>query len=385
MSWIGRDKAKQVLSDMIAIPSVNPMGRPCTSSEPVERKVLEYIETLFEPYGVEMRRQRCSLLHESLLITLLGKNESKFTLLESHVDTVPADEWLDTAFTPRVEGSLLYGRGACDDKGPLASMMLALLDILESGGLPPYPVAFLAAGDEEYAQTGIKYFAGLDYPIGRAVIGEATGLVPIIQHKGTVRWDIKIQGRSAHTSRAELGRNAITDAFKVIALLDEHQQYLREHFMNPLTNAPSITVTTIQGGRTRNSVPDECTISVDFRVVPGMNPAEARQALIAQLEGQGIDVAHSEIQLMTPPLDTRREDPFSQIVLRICREATGNANMDFAGAPYGTDAAWVSDKSPSLVLGPGSIESAHAVNENVDLDEVVLCAAIYRDIIMSKF
>lgn len=384
MTWIARDKAQRLLSDIVAIPSVNPMGR-YTPVEPVERKALEYIERVFEPYGVQMERQRCSDQHESLLITIPGSDGRTLTLLESHVDTVPADDWPSTAFTPRVEGSVLYGRGACDDKGPLVSMILALLEILERDERPHHSVAFLAAGDEEYAQTGIKHFATLNRHVGRSVIGEATGLVPIIQHKGTVRWDVKVHGRSAHTSRAELGRNAIKDAVKVMELLEQHQKYLKENFRNPLTDGPSITITTIQGGRTRNSVPDECTMSIDFRVVPGMDPAKARENLIRQLEGKGMQVSHGEIQLMTPPLNTKASDPFSQGVLRICRKATGNAEMDFAGAPYGSDAAWVADHSPSIVLGPGSIESAHAVNEHVDLEQVVLCAAIYREIAMGRF
>jgi acetylornithine deacetylase len=361
------------------------MGKPYASSEPVERKAVEYIEALFRPYGISATRQACSDIHENLLITVAGRANDGATLLESHVDTVPADDWLETAFKPRVAGNLVYGRGACDDKGPLTSMILAALDLLDSRTVPPRPVTLLAAGDEEYAQTGIKHFARLDCRVGRAVIGEATGLAPILQHKGTVRWDITVHGRSAHTSRPELGHNAILDAVKAMSIIEEHQEYLRQKFTNALTNPPSITVTMIQGGRTRNAVPDECTLSVDFRVVPGMDPAEARQDLIERLACNGIRVTHSDVQLLTPPLDTRPEDPFSEGVLRICRAATGSADMEFAGAPYGTDAAWVADRAPAIVLGPGSIESAHAVDEHVDLREVVRCAEIYRDILMSEF
>jgi acetylornithine deacetylase/succinyl-diaminopimelate desuccinylase-like protein len=71
-------------------------------------------------------------------------------------------------------------------------------------------------------------------------------------------------------------------------------------------------------------------------------------------------------------------------VLEICRARTGRPEMSFAAAPYGTDAAWVADRAPALVLGPGTIATAHAVDENVDLNEVVCCAGIYRDILMSE-
>ena len=245
------DRACKLLSDLIALPTVNPMGRPYHGDSPVERPVIEYLERLFSPFELEMRREPCSPIHESLLITIPGRTAAPGTLLEAHMDTVPADDWLDRAFDPRREGGEVFGRGACDDKGSLAAMALALLEILESGERPPQTVWFLAAGDEEYAQTGIKKFiAEHQAPIGRGVFGEPTECVPVVQHKGTIRWDITVHGRSAHTSQPEVGRNAILDTMRVIAYLAQHQEQLRRRFTNPWMSGPTLTVTMIHGGRT---------------------------------------------------------------------------------------------------------------------------------------
>jgi acetylornithine deacetylase len=384
MDPISQDEALRVLADLIRFPTVNPMGKPCTSSEPVERRAIEYVAEIFRPYGVEIIQQRCDPRHENLLIKIPGKVKEPFTLLESHVDTVPADDWPQRAFTPIVKGSLIFGRGACDDKGPLAAMILAVRAILESGQLPSYPVALLAAGDEEYSQTGIKSFVRLGYPLIRSVIGEPTNLVPILQHKGTVRWDIIVHGRSAHSSRPELGRNAITGAMHVLKAIEQTQERLQAKFHNPWMTGPTLTVTMINGGRTRNAIADECSMAIDFRVLPGMDPTEARQALIGSLFSDSVEISHGDIQLTTPPLNTQPDNPFSQSVLDICRKVTGNKSMAFAGAPYGTDAAWVANSAPALVLGPGTIESAHAIDENVDICEVVRCAQIYREIVVSE-
>jgi acetylornithine deacetylase/succinyl-diaminopimelate desuccinylase-like protein len=113
--------------------------------------VIEYLERLFAPFNLELQRDRISPTHESLLITIPGKLNGPGTLLESHIDTVPADDWLDRAFQPRREGGVVFGRGACDDKGSLVAMALALLEILESGEQLPQTVWLLAAGDEEHA------------------------------------------------------------------------------------------------------------------------------------------------------------------------------------------------------------------------------------------
>lgn len=385
MSTLTVERARTLLADLIALPSVNPMGRPWSGDAPVERPVTEYLERLFAPYDrVRRERQTISAMHESLLITLPGRTDAPATLFESHMDTVPADDWADRAFTPRIEGNRIIGRGACDDKGCLAAMALAVLDLLESGEVPAAPVQFLAAGDEEHAQTGIKHFRDRQIPVGRGIFGEPTRLIPIVQHKGTIRWDITVHGKSAHTSRPELGENAIYAMMRVIETLRAHEAQVRRQFSSPLLTGPAITVSMIQGGRTRNAVPDACTVAVDYRMVPGMDPWNSRAGAIAALEPLGLRITHAEPQLFTPPLNTPLDHPFAQQVLSICRAHAGAA-IELAGEPYGTDAAWMADRAPCLVLGPGSIATAHAVDEEIDIPEVLTCARIYRDILLGAY
>lgn len=383
MSAIIIERAERLLSDLVALRTVNPMGRPYDSPEPVERPAVDYLLDRFRPRGVEMQRLEASPIHESLLITLEGRKSGPYVLLESHLDTVPADDWAEVAFVPRVRDGRLFGRGACDDKGSLAAMILAVEEILESGSQPPLPVALLAAGDEEHAQTGIKQFATLGHALARAVIGEPTRLQPMIQHKGVIRWDITVRGRSAHSSQPELGRDAIAGAMRVMGRLEEHQRRLREGFVSRLMSGPTITVTMIRGGRIRNIVADECTLAVDFRVVPGMEPAAAREELIASLAELGVELSHSSVQVMTPPLATSPDDPFARLALDVCRRVTGRSELEVAGAPYSSDAAWVADRASTIVLGPGSIECAHAVDEHIELEEVVRGARIYFELLMS--
>lgn len=387
---ISRENAHRVLSDMVAIPSVNPMGvAPWESDVPVERGITAYLEQMFAPYAAQglctLQRIPCAPFHENLLISVPGRNTDLLPiLLESHMDTVPADEWMDRAFTPRIEGDTLYGRGACDDKGSLAAMALAVADLLETGTVPPRPVLFLAAGDEECAQTGIKDFCARNIRIARGVFGEPTRLFPVIQHKGTLRWDITVGGKSAHTSRPELGHNAILDMLRVIESLQTHQTELQAIYPSPLIGTgPTLTVTKIAGGRTRNAVPDFCTIALDFRLVPGMNLEVERERVLQRLAGLGFAIEHSDLQLRTPPLSTMPDDPFCQIVLDACR-AEGNPNAALTGEPYGTDASWVSAQAPAVVLGPGDIRYAHAIDERIDLGEVEACARIYRRILLSE-
>src|SRR6185369_13952148 len=115
------DRAFTLLSDLIALQTVNPMGRPYCVDSPVERPVNEYLERLLRPFDLEIRREPCSQSHESLLVTIPGRTNAPATLIEAHSDTVPADDWLDRAFRPQRVGDRMIGRGACDDKGPLTA------------------------------------------------------------------------------------------------------------------------------------------------------------------------------------------------------------------------------------------------------------------------
>ena len=203
-------------------------------------------------------------------------------------------------------------------------MVIALLEILESGERPPQTVWFLAAGDEEYAQTGIKNFIE-NHParIGRGIFGEPTDGVPVIQHKGTIRWDITVHGRSAHTSQPELGRNAILDAMRIVGYLSQYQEQLCRRFTSPWLSGPTLTVTMIHGGRTRNAVPDECTIAVDFRILPGMDRRQSVDELFAALEALEIPITHNEFQCFAPALNTSPDNPFVQAALAFAAKHLG--------------------------------------------------------------
>ncbi|MBF89193.1 MAG: hypothetical protein CMG75_05910 [Candidatus Marinimicrobia bacterium] len=381
--YLTLERARDLLEKLVSFNTINPMGKTFNGPMSVETDANNFVSNRFS--GLEQDRISSGPCHESLLIKLPGEDMKLSPILfESHMDTVPADDWMETALSPRVENNVLYARGACDDKGSLTAMLLALEDIWHGDKLPPHPIWMLVAGDEEYAQTGIKEFRERGDTLALGIFGEPTRLQPVVQHKGTVRWDIEVHGRSAHTSRPELGVNAIYFAMSAIAELELLQNELQLKHKNALMTGPMLTVTMIKGGRTRNAVPDLCTLSIDHRVVPGMDPMMARKTVINRLEKiENASFTHKTPQLITPPLATNPENSACQTILKICRKHQNN--IELRGEPYGTDAAWIADKAPALVLGPGDITYAHAIDERIALDDVVTGAKIYRDIMLTRF
>lgn len=379
-------RAADLLASLVRIDSINPMGRPYARPQPVEREAIETIERWFAPHAgrVALERQACGVCHENLAISLPGPNGAPTVLFESHIDTVPADDWADRGLSPRIEGGRLFGRGACDDKGCLSAMILALLEILEEGLRPPQSIVLLCAGDEEYAQTGIlRYLKGDHPPFACAVFGEPTRMSPVVQHKGIARWDVTVHGKSAHTSRPELGTNAITGMVDVLGALRAYQDRLQAASQNAYMSGPTITVTMIEGGRTRNATPDLCTAAIDFRVLPGMDPQAERERVIELLQPLPWRISHASPQSTMPPLSTDPAAPFCQRVLATCREVV-STQLEFRGEPYGTDAAWIGRACPAVVLGPGDIAHAHAVDEHIALDELAQAVEVYKRIMMAR-
>ena len=106
-----------------------------------------------------------------MVATLPGRPGGPTIVFDAHIDTVPASDWSDRAFRPRMDGGRIYGRGACDTKGALAAMLLAMATVAETG-TPPNTIRLIAPADEEYGQTGVQAFLASGPTIDYAVVGE---------------------------------------------------------------------------------------------------------------------------------------------------------------------------------------------------------------------
>ena len=284
-------------------------------------------------------------------------------------------------WTPTIEGRRLYGRGSCDIKGGLAVMLHALSRLIDERprGRPTIVVA--ATVNEEYGFSGAKALVlrwqGESRLLARApdavIVAEPTELNVVVAHKGAVRWRLHARGRAAHSSRPGQGDNAIYRMARVLAALERFQKEvaprLGEH---PRCGRPTLSVGTIQGGISVNTVPDECVIEVDRRLIPGEDPVVAYQAIcdyVADATANDPLVVHDPPFLSGPGLSDRHNLPFAERLLAAARVSYAKAGA--IGVPYGTDAAVISAAGPpTVVFGPGSIDQAHTADEWIDLDQL---------------
>jgi len=222
--------------------------------------------------------------------------------------------------------------------------------------------------------------------LSAAVVGEPTSLALVVSHKGSVRWSIETIGQAAHSSKPELGHNAIEDMSIVISDLSNHARRLQDR-KDPLVGAPSLTISLISGGTDICTVPARCEITIDRRLVPGEVPSFALrevEAILAEVRQHHTNVIVRSIlpAVEDPPLCRAVDNRITTIASEACRAVAGTG--DFTGVPYGTDASQLCAAGiPCIVLGPGSIDQAHAVNEFVDVSQVEQAFEIYRMIMLA--
>jgi len=370
------------LADLVSINSVNPHY----PGGPGEGQLAEYVGKFFRRNSIPFTFQPVFDSRPNVLATLAGRSGERKLVLEAHMDTASELGMSIEPFRPVRKNNLLYGRGSCDTKAGLAAMMHAFKAVSDAGLQPGATAVLLAAVDEEHTFRGIVKFLEARVKAEGAVVAEPTSLETVVASKGVLRWRIRAHGRAAHTSRPQLGVNAITKMSKLILALDEQlpsRYRLRQH---PLLGSPTLTVGTIQGGVQVNQVPESCSIEIDRRLLPGETQetvCKELSGLISELQGEDPEL---KLEMEPPALeDPAMETPASARVVQVARSVSERARGvdSLVGVPYGSDASKLSRAGiPSIILGPGSIDLAHAAEEYVELDQVALAAEIYTRIIL---
>jgi len=383
----------QTLSQLVAIPSVNPMGRANPGPEYGEARLTGFLESLFRRLGLRHERQVVEPGRENIVARLDGSDPpdagGRLVLLSAHQDTVPAMGMTIPPFTPRVEGGRLYGRGACDVKGGMAAMLAALARLQQEHS-PRLPTVVLACTvNEECGFTGAdalpKLWSGscgaiIPRPPDAAVVAEPTALAVVVAHKGLVRWRCHTRGRAAHGAYPERGDNAVYKMAPVLRALERYQkEIVGKLASHPRCGLATVNVGTISGGVSVNTVPDRCTIEIDRRLAPQEDPQQARQHLIDYLEQEvrlGRQLEHDPPFMRGLPLSDEANAALADRLAGVAREVAGEGGK--IGVPYATDAASLAAAGvPAVVFGPGSIEQAHTADEWIALDAVQKAAEIY--------
>jgi acetylornithine deacetylase len=373
---ITKHRSLEILEDLIRIQSVNPhYGTEARG----ENELSEYVEQFCRQAGLQVTRQKVFPGRDNLLIELRVGRAEHTLLFEAHMDTVSLGS-MENPLEPTYKGDRLYGRGACDTKGSLAGMLYAMEQCAKYPEQLSADVVLCASVDEEHAYRGLMAFLELDIPISGAIVGEPTELGIVIAQKGCARFEVRTQGKAAHTSMPHEGNNAIYQMMDVIRFIREEIEPELAGMEHPLCGKPTIAVGTICGGEQINIVPEQCAIKVDRRTIPGEDSGKVlsdfNTRLQAYAENNGV-VCKVEELLLDWALDTSPDEAVVQAAMEASRQLELPAILK--GVPYGSDASKLQHYKniPSIVYGPGSISQAHSREEWVPIREVEQAAEFY--------
>lgn len=366
------------LSMMVAIPTENPPG--------CEAALVPFVSDALRTAGFDVEIDEYAPGRMNVVGTLSNGTGPVFAL-NTHMDTVPAgDGWTRAPFEVTQEGDRLYGRGTCDCKGSLASMLEAARLLAATRDTWSGTLLAVFVGDEEVASAGARHYAKHCTPIDFAIVGEPTSNTLFTAHKGSLRPIVEVAGVTAHSGTPELGRNAIYDAARLMMRIEKHHDDVIRHITHPLVGNASLCVTRISGGKADNVVPDACELLLDRRLVPGESEDAAKQDIQTLLDAVAAsDGVRARIMGYKPTTggatQTAAEAPISLASLEAVR-AVGIQDAGPFGFQGACDLVHFCDTGASgVVIGPGNLAHAHKPDEYVTVEELVDAARIYIGVV----
>lgn len=371
-------RMKANLATLVAINTENPPGR--------EREAAQCVAQWLTEAGFDLTQSEYAPGRTNV-IALMRNGEGPCFAFNTHLDVVPAGEgWRSDPFTLEERDGRLYGRGACDAKGPLVAMVEALRMLAGRRQCWRGTLMGVFTADEEVASEGAKFYVRESpVAIDFAVIGEPTSNATFSAHKGSLRPRVRVKGVAAHSGTPDLGVNAIYQAGQLLGLVAQShrdQVCCRHH---ALVGNASLTVTRIHGGHADNVVPDSCELLLDRRMVPGEDEERVKAEIQTLLDSArrefGVDAEITGWQPTTGgATETGGSEAIVQAGLAACRRH-GQPEAGPFGFQGGCDLVhFRALGAKGVVIGPGALAVAHKPDEFVPLEEFIAAAYIYLDI-----
>jgi acetylornithine deacetylase len=332
---------------------------------------------------------------------LKGAGEGRSLILNGHIDVAevrPGESWTRAPFDPFVENGRMYGRGAFDMKGGIASMLMAVAAIEEAGYKLRGDLLLESVIGEEAGEAGTLKciergyradFAVIPEPFGEIVVGQGGCITvwitiksPVTLHDGTrVYW--------LHAGGGMEGASAVEKMVKIIQALQELERYWAVHKKHPMLPPGMTTINpaVIEGGRHPAFIADECKLWCTIHMLPG----EDYEDVIRDVEDYIGRVANADLWLrkypptfrwggrslvkdkgeIFPGFEVENDHPGVRTLAK-AYEAVVGKRPGVSMTPSVGDAGWLNRAGiPCVYYGPGGdLRQAHAVNEFVGLDEV---------------
>jgi len=329
-----------------------------------------------------------------VVIGRAGRSGGRRLILSGHLDVVPPGDlatWTADPWGAEIREGRLYGRGACDMKGGVASILAAVRALGSSGDLDRLDgelLVVLVPSEEDGGQGTLAAIrAGATGDM--AIITEPSRLDVVVAHAGAITFRLTVPGRAAHASRRREGVSALEGLFVLTRALEAEEARRNAAETDPLMTALGLPYPTIigivEGGEWASTVLDRVVAHGRYGVRLGQTPAEAEGELRAAVAAAcveddflrdhpaTVEITGGRFGSARLPSDHELPDGLAEVA-----ESVTGRRPALVGEPYGADMQMFvyHGDTPCVIFGPGDVKFAHSADEFVDLDEVETCARV---------
>ncbi len=355
-----------LLQKLISINSVNPA---LVEGAPGETEIARFVADWCRARGLEVTWLEATPGRPSVVAIARGKGGGRSLMLNAHFDTVGV-AGMTHPFEPRLEGSRLFGRGACDMKAGLVVSMIAVAQAAQMNLAGD--VILAAVADEEHGSLGTVEVLER-FVADAALLTEPTEMELCLAHRGFAVFEVTLEGKASHTSQPHLGINAITHAGAVLAAITVLEKAFQVASAHPLLGHGSIQVTQIEGGSELFTTPAQCKLLVERRTLPGEDLELIQQELSGLLEKVHSEIselkADIRVLLYRDALETSPDELIVQILRRNAQQILGR-DPKIIGTPYWMDSGLYGAKGIPIAIFGVTGYGLHSTEEWVDIREV---------------
>ena len=390
-----KDHAAEVLMDLIPFISVcgEEMGAVGRMKEILESAGLAPTIVPLDP-GIKSHPEYSHYTKEpswegrgNLVTEYGGAGTGRSLILNAHLDIVPAEAWPD-AYTPKRDGDVITGRGACDDKGGVVAGYLALKALRDCGIEPAGKLSLHNVIDEETGGNGTLSLLANGYTADAAIVGECNENVISPANRGALWFQLTTTGVSTHMGEIDNGISAIEKANEAIEILHQYERWLIEnymdhHYFRNLKNRPiQLCIGMIRAGEWPSMVPDNCIVEGGMGFLPNRDIDDIKRELRDWIHDRGGEWLRDHFTIRYDKLhNAAYEVPPDHPFVTCMQGAAPLAGVSevLKGWTVSCDARLyprVADM-PVITLGPGKLVHAHSTNEQVDLGDILTSAKMY--------
>ena len=357
----------RLADELIGANTVNPPGN--------ERLAVNIVEKHFKTLGIRYDIFE-KIAGRANIVGYIG-NRSPTLLVACHLDVVPPGNGWDTdPFKSVVRNGRIYGRGANDNKGQMASMLVLAKLLKDNESRLNGSFLLIGAADEEKGSD-----LGLKYLLDECGISADFAIIPDVAHnmkiidvgeKGALFLNITSYGKQAHGSTPEKGTNAI---WNMVELLNQLKNIKFQRLSHELFSHPTLNLGTISGGATHNIVPAKCEVKLDIRYLPG----ETEKEIVGNINDIITSIKKNNptskfditVDAHLPPTQMPADNPLVNIIAMHSESVLGAKPIPMGFSGVTVTKQLIEKGIMAVGFGPGDEDQSHIANESIEIQELI--------------